>query len=293
MTRFLPALILLLMTGLSSGCMLTGRGDLLKAKARVAFEVDAEAPGHQRRVIPWSNRELKASHRYELPYSEDHQGDLSLGLTGAMRRLNAREAVRAGLIRQLELLPASEPPPGEQQERNVAQFARNRPSLQQAIDKELLAVEERLLHTTDGRVLVEVVLPLRGIAEEILQHGGGFLPEGPVASDFGPRQRAAVAAERQAIRELLEKILAHPVNRSLTIGQWIEGDPANRALLDQELRNVRVVRSEKESEPIGRSGEEREFWVYEVEFRARPLVRLARDRIERSERARQDMRRAR
>lgn len=292
MARGALLFLLLLLATMTSGC-LSARANLLKASARVAFETDAEAPGHQKRIVPWSNRELKASHRYELPYSEDHQGELSLGLAGANRRLNARDAVTAELARQLDLLPASEPPPGEQQERNVGQFARNRPPLQEFINGELLAVEENLLHTAEGRVLVEAVLPLKDIAGAILEHGGGFLPDGAIASDFGPRQRAAVAAERQAIRDLLGKVLAHPVNRDVTIGEWIERDPANRAMLDQELRNVRVLRSERETEPVRRGGEEREFWVYEVEFQARPLVLLARERIERSERARSDMRRAR
>lgn len=274
-TIFLGFMMILLL----SGCGVTMRGDWIRSKARVPFEVDAEAPGAQKRIIPWSNRELITSSRYQLPVGEETTGDLSIGLVGGTRRLDAREILYNDLARQMNALEASEPPPGERGNRTLGDFSRNRPALQKRLNEILLAVEEKSVFTDEGRVLIEATLPLREIADAVLLHGGGFSPDGPVGTEFGPRQRAAIAAEREATAELMRKISEYELTRDgMTVREWLQMDPLNARLFREELRAIRVTRSERDTEKSRGETEEKEFWLVEMEFDARPLRTMVRER---------------
>ncbi|MCC5877733.1 MAG: hypothetical protein JJU11_16045 [Candidatus Sumerlaeia bacterium] len=279
---------------LLAGCGITSRPDWIRADAKIAFEVDAEAPGSQRRIIPWSNRELKTSTRYRLPVGEETGGELSIGIVGASRRLAAREVIFSDLSRQLSTLDASEPPPGERGNRSLGQFARNRPALQARLNEILQAVEEVSVFTDEGRVMVEATLPLKEVAEVVLSHGGGFLPDGPVGTEFGPRQRAAITAEREATSRIMRKISDYELNRDgLTVREWLLEDPMNARTLREHLNNIRMTRSEREVERPRGSEEEKEFWVVEMEFDAKPLRDSVRDRTRRVQQERRNIERER
>lgn len=279
---------------LLAGCGITSRPDWIRSNARVAFEVDAEAPGSQRRIIPWSNRELKTDTRYRLPVGEETGGELSIGLVGGSRRLAAREVIFNDLSSQLSSLDASEPPPGERGNRSLAQFARNRPALQTRLNEILLAVEENSVFTDEGRVMVEATLPLKEVADAVLLHGGGFLPDGPVGTEFGPRQRAAIAAEREATSQIMRRISDYELTRDgMTVRDWLREDPMNARILREHLSNIRMIRSEREAERSRGEEEEKEFWVVELEFDAKPLRDSVRSRIQRIERERRNIERER
>lgn len=270
------SLLMLLLAGLAGtvGCGL-GPSRMVRATAEVPLETDAESPAGaaQRRQIPWTNRELRANVRIELPIQQDGAPLEDIALRAATLRLGARESARADLARQLGRLPAAQPPPGESRDRNLEEFAKARPGMDDVLRARIEAAAESESSAGDNVVLLELRLPLAPIAEEVVRRGGGFDPETPLAAGFGPRARAAAAAQAQANRSLLEQVVALQATGDVTVARWIGYDPTNRVQLDEALKAVRVVRSEL----LAAEGNKPERWVHEVEFDAKPLLRLVRE----------------
>ena len=292
------AVVLVLLV--TSGCFSLRNHDFT-VEVRVPVEQDAVAPGQVERNIPWSNRTLRANARVELPVLDGEMNpETDLPLRAGITNLRARDAARADLAAQLARLPAAQPPPGELNDRNIETFAANRPRLAEAILEQIRSAEPTSRKVADNQLLVELTLPLGPLADAVLAHGGGFNNDTEIGNRFGPRQRGAAAAERQASRELLRQLLEHRATDDVTIGEWVRWDSTNPIQLEEALASIKVVKSRSSHEVVEGEPAPRldlpEEWIYEIKFEAKPLVDLIkkeyREREAALKRARQDLQRA-
>jgi len=223
--------------------------------APIATATAADTP--QARVIPWADLTLRTSVRADArpaPFPTPGPNGVappppdrpSPGVLAASVRLIARDSARQQLAGQIGRLPASEPPPGERERFNVAQQAGRFPALSEDIATILdRDTTESVRRSDEGNEwLVEVSLPAAPIAKVVLDFGGGFLPEGQIATRLGPQARAAQQARREFESALLKTLLVRKAWKDYTFADWVRASPDNGGLLlMQTLAEARVLRT--------------------------------------------------
>ncbi|CAN5469062.1 hypothetical protein BH09SUM1_BH09SUM1_21510 [soil metagenome] len=250
-------LIALLAIGSAS---VSAADNMVRAKVSVpiaAMPTDARGV----RVIPWADIVLRAGANY--------QTDSKSPAAAAAARLRARDEVLANIARQLSKLPASEPPPGDEQDLNVRDFAARRSGMDDYLRSALEETSETATPGPNGYVILTRELPLDTIARRVLDSGGGFAPNNPLVLNIGPMQRAAQQAEEKAQSEVLQQLLAKKATSRTTYGDWVRALPGNRQILVQALHDDSKV-TKRGREKNG----DKDIWLMELEFDSTALQKI-------------------
>ena len=242
-------------------------GETIRVKATAPIVVEAVSSGQQRRTLPWSDQTVRATAGFKLlaPGAADGETGLTPGLAAARSRLEAREAARRNLARQIAQLPASEPAPGDIRNLSLLEFAERRPAVTQAIEKAIDEATEEVSIGQDQNAVLELRMPLKELAQSVLDFGGGFATSPELVGREGSRQRAARLAEQKAQADLIQQLLRREVQEGLTFGDWVQREPRNRERLLEALRKARKTANRAEEEDGA------EEWLVELRFDADPL----------------------
>lgn len=246
-----------------------GKGNMVRGVAHVPVEEAIASDSAQKRTLPWDKLVLTASTDYarQVPDGMAASEGITPGLWAGGARLKARDAATLDLSRQLAKLPASEAPPGESRELNLEQFASRRPELNAMLREKLrAAVKEEVQNPDAPKAQLTLTLPLRDIAQAVLDQGGGFRPDQAMTTALGPRARAQAAAKSQAEQALMRDLLTRSVDGKTTFAQWADQSPDNRAKILRALAQAHVVRSQEMTKADGTKE-----WVHEVELDAAAL----------------------
>lgn len=264
---FLAGLILCI--AVLSGCGGNRTRPLIVSQVSIPIAEEAVSHSPQMRTLPWADVVLESRIDYRL--LPDKSDDELPGLHAAAARLEARQKAREDLAHQLSRLIASEAPPGETTDLTLLDFSRRRSGFDAIIRDELTKAEERVVPTREGEASLELRLPLRHLADEVLSQGGGFSSERRIAQELNPRRRAMQQAEQDARSELLRKTLDYRLPDGTTIFEWVRRDPANQQFLVDSLKRARVVRSEQHRNASGQDD-----WLVELQYDASELRQQAR-----------------
>ncbi len=270
--RIFSFLTLICLVGLlSTGCAkLKSNSHIIWARSEAPIQSIIVAPGDQRRAVPWSDRVLRQSVSFRF---SDEDMELSPGSRLGIKRLEARQSGRTGILRELAALPAGEAPPGERGRLTMKGFSQRSEFLKNKMNSliEEILVETVEANPTGGVVVLE--LPLERIAEFVLLEGGGFLPTDPLLEEQGPERRAREMAMREARRELLQRIVQVEIDGDYRIANWLQENPNRLDFLQEELLSARVnpSRSGIRDWPDGR------FYQVMLEFDPTDLVTRIRE----------------
>lgn len=259
---------------LLSGALVVGCGGskpvVVRAEARSPISESTSALSPQAREVPWAGQTLRATALFPLKPANG----LDTPMAAAEARIVARQQALSDLARQLSRLPAAEPPPGESVQSNVGDFARRQPQFSRIVETELLKAQETVrLVPAESQGQVEVALPLQSIAEELLRSGGGYRKGDKTAEAIGPRGIAARRATDEAEEKLLRAALATPINKTMTVQEWVLSEPSNRQLLVETVQKKKTLVGE--ARPSAEDPLTEEF-VVELELDMTPVLEAAR-----------------
>ncbi len=274
MTRFLGLLLGIVIC--LTGCLGSGvSNDLLQSSGAAPIDDELQAPGFQKRIIPWDSNSLKSEIRFE-PQGENASEGATPGLQLAAQRLKARHEALEDIANRLKSLSAAEPLPGESDRITLVEFARRRERVDKAVTDAMESDwKESLFLDKSGNAMLSVELPLKPIAEAVLLEGGGFADDSPTATQLSASARARAKAVDEAKAELIKKLLPMKGSRKLTVAQWISLNAKHKNDLIAMLDNARVLRSEERS-----TGGGKKEWFFSIEFDPRPLWdRIQEDQI--------------
>ena len=254
---------------------------VLRAEARSPISESTSALSPQAREVPWAGQTLRATAPFPLKATEG----LDTPMAAAEARVLARQQALTDLARQLSRLPAAEPPPGESVQSNVGDFARRQPQFAVAIEAELLKAEETVrLVPAEAQGQVEVSLPLKSIAEELLRSGGGYRKGDKTAEAIGPRGIAARRATEEAEEKLLREALATRISDTMTVQEWVLSEPGNRQLLVETVQKKKTLVGEARPTADDPAAEE---FVVELELDMTPVLEAARGQEKARQRTRE------
>lgn len=279
MPRIRAALLLpLLMACL---CILTacaggGKVDPLTSSGRALIGEQMEGPGAQSRIIPWDGLVLEERVSFVLNSREDQEvAGQTPGLSAAMARLRARQEALDRIADRLGALQAAEPPPGEQVNLLVREFAKVQPQVDAAVREALSdGWTEDLSISQTGDARITLTLPLKEVAEVVLEQGGGFSPDSEIGSRLSARRTAQRESARKAMDDLYSKALELDAGRGLKVEDWILRQPVNANRLRGYLNNARVLRSEEVAEG------DQKYWKMELEFDPSQMMEEVRDDVD-------------
>lgn len=245
--------LLALMALLLCSCAGSRGPALYEATARIAIE-DRPSTGTvllARREVPW--REVVLTERVPLapaaaPDARQPAGQTP-GLRVARERLEARTLLESKIREKAGALPATDPIPGAERGRSVAELAEREPAVRASLE-ELVSrgIEERFVRV-DRSVsdFVEGSARLGPLADAVLAAGGGRRVD-----DTDLERRAADAAISKARAQLLEALSRHPVKGSANLGAWARASAGNALAYERLTREIRIESSGPEPTPKGR-----------------------------------------
>lgn len=258
---------------LLAGCAASG-GHKLSSTATAPFPEELPSAGQQKRTLPWTEQTEFAASRLELPlpFPESKPGGDSPGLIAAREWLSARAKSQAALRQRLEALPASEPPPGESRLLSLGDLAARQPSLNTTLETQVADAAETRTITADGGGRLELALPLKNLASEVLLQGGGFTPESPLGMSVQPKARAQADAEADARRTLTQKLLESEIGPGFRYYEWVRLSADRRALMEAAIAQAKLLKSEETTGADGKPA-----WQVELELDPKPLRDRAAD----------------
>ncbi len=247
------ALLVLFLAWFLTACAGSKKPELYTAEARVAIE-ERQTTGTvlmARREVPWRGTVLTERVPVAPPAAADSKPaeGTTPGLRIARERLAARAILEAKLREKAAALPATDPIPGAERGRTVAELAEREPTVRVALDElSTRGIEERFVRVERSVTdFIEGSARLESLGDAVLAAGGGRRVD-----DSDIERRSADAAISKARAELLDKLSRHPVKGAANLGEWARASAANALAYERLVRDIRIESSGPESTPTGR-----------------------------------------
>jgi hypothetical protein len=229
---------------------------LVEVVVQAPIKNQLEAPGFQQRILPWDNTNLSVSAPMRLYPTETEEVSLQFtpGLFATEQRFQVRAKALEDLSQRLAVLPAAEAPPGESMGPRMMEFSRDFPRVEQVIKKQFEnGFLEQLRVGRGGNAVLVLDLPLRPIAQAVLDHGGGFTPEHEVSRELSAVSLAKKQALQEARNRLREELYARPVVKDTTYGDWAQLNAMNFNRVEDLIKSARIEQSEEVKSEEGQS----------------------------------------